>query len=62
MGIGKAKDLAEIELDAGDFDFDFADAFGTAESLEIEVFGFLLPVSFSAAKRTTASVTPPVVP
>ena len=39
--VGKAKDLAKIELDAGDFDFDFADAFGTTEGFEIEVFGFL---------------------
>ena len=41
VGVGKAEDLAEIELDAGDFDFDFADAFGTTEGCEIEVFGFL---------------------
>ena len=41
MGIGKAEDLAEIELDAGDFDFGFADAFAAAEGFEIEVFGFL---------------------
>ena len=41
VDVGKAKDLAEIELDAGDFDFGFADAFGTTEGFEIEVFGFL---------------------
>lgn len=41
VGIGETKDLAKIELDAGDFDFDFADAFGTTEGFEIEVFGFL---------------------
>ncbi len=47
VGIGETKDLAEIELDAGDFDFCFADAFGTTEGLEIEVFGFLARELFS---------------
>ena len=41
VGVGKAEDLAEIEFDAGDFDFGFADAFAAAEGFEIEVFGFL---------------------
>ena len=41
VSVGKAEDLAEIELDAGDFDFGFADAFAATEGFEIEVFGFL---------------------
>jgi len=40
VGVGKAKDLAKIELDAGNFDFGFANTFGTTEDFEIEVFGF----------------------
>ena len=41
LDVGKAENLAEIELDAGDFDFGFADAFGATEGFEIEVFGLL---------------------
>ena len=41
VGVGKAEDLAEIEFDAGDFDFGFADAFAATEGFEIEAFGFL---------------------
>ena len=41
LDVGKAEDLAEIEFDAGDFDFGFADAFAATEGFEIEVFGFL---------------------
>ena len=39
--VGKTEDLTEAELDAGDFDFGFADAIGTTEGFEIEAFGFL---------------------
>ena len=41
LDVGKAEDLAEIEFDAGDFDFGFANTFGTTEGFEIEAFGFL---------------------
>ena len=41
VDVSESEDLAEIELDAGDFDFGFADAFAATEGFEIEVFGFL---------------------
>ena len=54
--VGKAEDLAEIELDAGDFDFGFADTFGATQGFEVEVgglFGRILrhePVKFSVSR------------
>ena len=41
VDVSESEDLAETELDAGDFDFGFADAFAATEGFEIEAFGFL---------------------
>ena len=57
LDVGKAEDLAEIALDAGDFDFGFADAFAATEGFEIEAFGFLAGEFFGGEADEQFGVT-----